>query len=375
MATPRCGYFNLCGGCSSQHIDYTTQLQNKKKFLENAIGFDGIKVFSDKEYGYRNRIELIFRRYGDKNVCGFRIKGSPDNIMDIDGCPICYERINKLIKEIKSHFKDADFYDSRKKKGTFLYAIVRVTSHSSGICFVLNDDSSAIGHASDKIKSFNTSADNVCVTFSDDKGFFSDHYEVKGSLYIKESLDGKDFLFPLFGFFQNNTAIASKIQEYIRSILTKDERNKEMNLLDLYAGVGTFGINNSSSFKEVHVVESFKESIDAAEINIKNNNCSNVKTVLLDADKIKKLDIKGPLIVITDPPRTGMSLNTIDTLNRLSPEKILYISCNPLQLSKELTRFPKYKISSAALFDMFPQTNHSEAVILLQKHQFSVGKD
>ena len=136
-------------------------------------------------------------------------------------------------------------------------------------------------------------------------------------------------------------------------------------MLDLYAGVGTFGIINSGLFKEVYIVESDKNCIDAAKINIKNNSIKNAKEILLDAMKLKQLTLPKDLFVITDPPRSGMHPKTIEQLKNLKPKIIIYVSCNIEQLSKDLNKFSDYSIKSAALFDLFPQTPHIEAVVEL----------
>ena len=98
---------------------------------------------------------------------------------------------------------------------------------------------------------------------------------------------------------------------------------------------------------------------------IGNNNVVNADVHQLDAKQIKKIQFKNDLFVITDPPRSGMDMKTIEALKRLKPGLILYISCNPFQLKKDILKFKDYQIKSAAMFDMFPQTNHIETVIEL----------
>jgi tRNA/tmRNA/rRNA uracil-C5-methylase (TrmA/RlmC/RlmD family) len=115
------------------------------------------------------------------------------------------------------------------------------------------------------------------------------------------------------------------------------------------------------------IIESIKQCIDAADINIKENNVKNAKTIVLDAKQLKKVELKKPLFVITDPPRSGMHPKTIEQLKNLKPEVIIYISCNIQQLGKDLLKFKDYKIKSAALFDLFPQTPHIEAVVEMVK--------
>ena len=138
--------------------------------------------------------------------------------------------------------------------------------------------------------------------------------------------------------------MAEKMHEYVNSLL-KSYDTKNAYLLDLYGGVGTFGINNSELFKGTDIVESFAGCKDVAELNIKNNNSKNTKWFGIDAMQLKKLSFDTPLFVINDPPRSGMHQKTIDELNKIAPEVIVYISCNVEQLAKELPKFRNYEIS------------------------------
>ena len=158
--------------------------------------------------------------------------------------------------------------------------------------------------------------------------------------------------------------MAEKMQEYCRGLLQKYEPLKA-HLLDLYGGVGTFGIINADLFKRVTIVENVPPAIECAQKNAEDNGMKNVTSVCLDAMQLQKLSVIKPVYVIADPPRTGMHLKAIQRLVELQPEVILYISCNPEQLAKELLKFKGYVVRSAALFDLFPQTTHSELIVEL----------
>jgi len=165
---------------------------------------------------------------------------------------------------------------------------------------------------------------------------------------------------------RGNNGSANPNSSTNRSPDGKTNCNSYCNLLDLYGGVGTFGIINSDLFKTVKTVESFEGCVDAAKANIELNGVKNTEAILLDAMHLKKLDLQSPLFVITDPPRSGMHQKTIEQLIVLKPKLIIYISCSIQQLEKELPKFLKhYKLKSAAIFDLFPQTNHMETVVEL----------
>ena len=371
MVEPLCQYFGQCGGCASQHIDYATQLDNKKKQLAHSIGVesDSIQVFSDKEYYYRNRMDMMFTPRG----IGLRKKGDWKNSVDIGKCVIANEKLNILIKEIRQNFQNVDFFDVRKNQGTYRYVVLRTPgttdSSPSSISFVLNEDSTKTGDAIDKIKHYATisSTENIVVTYvpkQTDMSISEEFFVVKGKDMLTETYLDKEFTYSVQGFFQNNTAMAEKMHEYVNSLCLKHENiTKNMTLLDLYAGVGTFGINNCKFFKNLFIIESDKHCIEAARINIAKNDIKNAEIIEMDAMQLKKVDLPDKdLFVITDPPRSGMHPKTIEQLNKLRPKIIIYISCNIEQLGKDLPKFKDYELKSTAMFDLFPHTPHVEAI-------------
>lgn len=277
---------------------------------------------------------------------------------------IANEKINMLLSEVRKSFRANDSFDMRKQMGTFKFCVIRATSLSSSISFVLNDDSSKLREAVEKIEEYakNSSAENVVVTYvtkDEDISTSEEFFAPKGNGELKETFIGKTFLFSAQSFFQNNTEMAEKMHEYIHNLL-KNYDTKNLHLLDLYGGVGTFGIINSELFKKTTVIESFPPSIEYAVKNIESNK-SNAEALLLNAKSLKKIEFKEKTIVITDPPRTGMDKETIDKLKEMKPEAIIYICCN----INEFKIIPGYQIKSAAVFDLFPQTNHMEVVVEL----------
>ena len=231
MVEPLCKHFGNCGGCSTQHISYDLQLENKKKHLE-IITKVPVKIFSDKEYNYRNRMDLIFT----SNSLGLRKKSEWQKIISIDSCPIADEKINTLIQEIQSNFTNIDAFDVKKHSGTFRYAVIR-SANDSSISFVLNSKSSHIAEAVEKIKSFSkkTSAENVLVTYvpaETDVSTSSDYFIIKGNDYLTIDYQNKTFHYSIQSFFQNNHLMARKMHEYCSEILSKYQ-TFENNLLKL----------------------------------------------------------------------------------------------------------------------------------------------
>jgi 23S rRNA (uracil1939-C5)-methyltransferase len=192
-----------------------------------------------------------------------------------------------------------------------------------------------------------------------------DYKVVKGTDTLEEAIMGRTFRYSAQGFFQNNSVMAEKMHEYVHGLLKKYDTSGA-HLLDLYGGVGAFGIVNADLFKGVTSVESFEGCTVAAKENIELNKLKNVEAICMDAKRLKQVKLPAEdLYVITDPPRSGMHQETIIQLKKLKPNVIIYISCNVEQLGKDLPKFSDYKIKSVALFDLFPQTNHMESVVEL----------
>jgi len=368
MIEPKCKYFGKCSGCSSQHIPYESQLINKRRVLANSIKWelDKIQIFYDEEYFYRNRLDLIFT----KNGLGMRKKDDAKSVICIDECVIADEKINVLIKEINFHFNDVDFFDLKKKQGTYRFAVIRVSNNEKSISFVLNSNSTKLQYSVEKITEYAkiSSAQNIIISYvpSDvDESISRDYFIVKGNDFLHQKYLDKEFIYSIQGFSQNNSKMAEKMHLYVNS-LCKNYADKNLSLLDLYSGVGTFGINNCQFFKNLFIVESDKSCVESAKENIKKNKINNAKIIEIDAMQLKRLDLpEKNLFVITDPPRSGMHIKTIEELKKLKPKVMIYISCNVFQLAKELLKFKEHEIKSVALFDLFPHTNHMESVVEL----------
>src|SRR3989344_3918991 len=135
---PQCPYFRNCGGCTSQHIDYSKQLENKKQQLASTLDYQDIKVFCASPYAYRNRMDFIFHEKG----LGLRRMKNWKSIIDVEHCPIANNKINELLQEVRSHMRGISAFNPLKKEGMFRYALIRATKEDTAISFVINEDAS-----------------------------------------------------------------------------------------------------------------------------------------------------------------------------------------------------------------------------------------
>ena len=225
MAEPLCGYFGRCGGCTAQNIDYPLQVSNKRDWLAREIKYEDIEVFSDEEYYYRTRVDMVFHEGG----LGFRRKGSWDRIVDIGQCVIANKKINSLVSEVREYFRGIDYFEMRKNSGTYRYAVIRAPGEQSSISFTLNADSTRLLAARENITRYaeSASADNVVITYvphNHDSSISEDYLVVKGRDTLKVELLGKKFEFNVQGFYQNNDRMSQKMQSLMACSLVHYQR-------------------------------------------------------------------------------------------------------------------------------------------------------
>ncbi len=376
---PLCKYFGTCGGCSTQHVPYAVQLENKKQRIISALKKNNIPVpaqihiHSGEPYFYRNRMDFLFTAKG----LGLRMKVNPGAILPVDECVIANKKVNELLAEVQRWFLE---HTQQLDLKTLAFVIIRAAEHtaSSAIVFVLSESSTKHAAHTALIEQFaqHTTAENVILGFlsgSADNDV-QDCYAVKGSLVMKERLCDVPITFSSFSFFQNNTQMAEQMIRHCAAFFVTQNIDKAT-LLDLYGGAGTFGLSFAHQFARTIIMDTKGPNIMCAEQAGKAMNLRNLHIVRADAKTLARHartlglhTLNQQLFVITDPPRIGMDQKAIKALLDLSPKAIIYISCNPMQMTKELKRFMKqYTLASLALFDLFPQTNHIEAIAVLQK--------
>ena len=330
---PLCPYYGICGGCSIMHI----KNQNKYKLdkLNNIINkyvdknIEIKEVESLNKYNYRNKITLQVK----DNTLGLYKKESND-IVEIDNCLLVNEKINQIIKLIK-----------KNQNLKNINQIVIKSMEESMVTFYTNKD-------------ININVDYL-------KNYVQSIYVNKKLIYgknkISARMDKYKFLVSSESFFQVNTVEATSMYNYIKSLIEKTNV-----IFDLYCGTGTIGIFIHDKADKLIGLEINADAIKDANENKKINNIENIEFFESDASNIiQKTNLK-PNIIIVDPPRNGLSDKMIDDINKLEPEKIVYVSCDPMTLARDIKKLNKYDIIEIKGFDMFPNTYHVECVILLQ---------
>jgi len=351
-----------CGGCDYRHIDYNYQLVLKKNVLNNTFkDFNVLDIIPDNNpYYYRNKVQIPVK---DKKM-GFYRKFSND-IVEFDDCLIESKIANEIIKDLKPLLIEL------KIDKYFRHILIKhaVKTDEVMIGFIVNSFnfpslSKVVDYLTNKYKSI----ESIILNLNDkDTNVILGEKEklIYGKDYIYDELDGIKVKLSLKSFYQVNhnqmLKLYAKIKEF--SKVSKDDE-----VLDLYCGIGTISLYMARFAKNVVGVEIVEQAIENAKDNAKLNNIDNIDFVLADASKNMDKYIKGKDIVIVDPPRKGISEELINSLVNNNIKRIVYVSCNPATLARDLKIFKEYyNVSDIQPVDMFPHTIHVESVVLLTK--------
>ena len=331
----KCPYYELCGGCDLEHLSYDDGVEfkrNKLSYIFRNYYKDVDIVKSNKEYGYRNKITL---KVVD-NVIGYYEEDS-HRIVSISDCLLARDSIREFIKDISL---------LNVINGEI---VIRSNYNDELLIWIKSDDSLTIDF--DSLNKY-----KIVGIIQNDKVLYGENSFV-------EIVNGKYYKISYDSFFQINSYICGKIFDYIDSYLDNDEI-----ILDLYCGVGTLGIGIGSHVKKVYGIEVIPNAILNAISNSKVNKLDNAYYLLGKCeDCIDKINDEVTSIIV-DPPRAGLDKHTLETIIKFKARKIVYVSCDPMTLARDLEELTKnYKIIEIKGFDMFPNTYHCESVCILER--------
>lgn len=345
----KCPYYEECGGCNLRHQTSKENLKFKKEKVETAlkrIGKLDVKVEdtipSLKEDNYRNKVSFKV----EDNRIGFYGEGTYQ-LIDIDYCLLAQKQINDSLNIIKKYLKEND------------NEIKSVTIKYGNAMDEILIDIYSLNNTDIKILDYlTTNINNLKSVLYNDK-------VVYGNGYIKEVSNGLMFNVSAKSFFQVNSVQTEKLYD---EIIKQSKLSKEDVVLDLYCGTGTITSIVSKYAKKVIGIEIVEDAIIDAKENLKINNISNVKFICGDATKeINKIKEKVD-VVIVDPPRKGIDRKAIAIMKKLSPKKIVYVSCNPVTMARDLSYLnDSYEVVKVTPVDMFPNTSHVETVCVLER--------
>ncbi|MEE3342551.1 MAG: class I SAM-dependent RNA methyltransferase [Bacilli bacterium] len=334
----KCPYFSQCGGCQLMNINYQKQLEYKKNKVINIFKKYGNidinpEIISDKQYKYRNKIVLEVRN----GKIGLNKYHSHD-IVYIDKCLLVSDNINKIIDLINNNLD---------LTGINKIMIRESTSKDIMVVFYGNIDINKVKELlNDKVES--------C--------YLNDRLII-GNKYIITKLNNYSYTLSPNSFFQVNYDMTIKLYNKVLEYISNGD-----NVMDLYCGTGSIGIYISNKVSNILGVEIVKDAINNANINKRINNINNINFKCGDVEKIINKNDKYDTIIV-DPPRAGLSKKTRDILLDINSNKIIYVSCNPMTLVRDIKYLSNhYELKDITLFDMFPNTYHVESVVVLERN-------
>jgi 23S rRNA (uracil1939-C5)-methyltransferase len=393
---PECNHFKYCGGCVHQNLTYAEQLKEKQAQVENI--FQRMGKYKDLKinpiigceniWNYRNKMEFTFSSniwHENSNspnmplALGLHIPKRFDKILDISDCHIQNKECNDILNDAKSMAIELGLttWDVRKHEGFLRNLVLRKGHHTNEI--MVNIVTSEfdemkvlpiVQNLTGRYPNIKSIVNNVTSRHAGTTQGQSEHL-LFGESFIHEKLDNFSFEISANSFFQTNTVQADKLYQLIKNEcnLAGDEV-----VYDLFCGTGSISIFIAENAKHVYGFELVESAVKDAERNTNLNkikNCSFYSGDLMDIfqtnNELSKLP--KPEVMVIDPPRSGMHPKTVQQVLEQSPNRIVYVSCNPSTQVRDIKFFTEdsYKIKNVQPIDMFPHTPHVENIVMLEK--------
>lgn len=352
---PRCPYFGLCGGCLLQHVPYREQLSFKRSVLEKALDMDVSVIPSPKIFGHRNRVDVVISTKG----VGFRRYGTWWDVVDIESCPVFGEASGRVLRSLRDFMADFNLpaYGIRENSGFLRYIVIREGKFTGELMVNLVTKEGSLPGEFPEYFPYATSI-YWSVNRSESDVSYGDVERFWGAEFIRETLGDVTYLIHPNSFFQTNSYQAVNLLKTVASLA-----EGEM-VLDLYSGVGTFGVYLAKRGFKVRGIEVNPFAVRMANLNSELNS---VEAEFEVGEDRKVEDLNGYDTVIVDPPRAGLHPRLVKRLLKDKPENLIYVSCNPRTLSMNLRELRgAYRLEEAVGLDMFPHTPHVEVVVKLK---------
>lgn len=331
-----CPYYQSCGGCQLMGLSYQDQLTYKQEKVANILKKysnlePNLSIKESNTYQYRNKITLQVQN----GIIGL-FQPNSNKLVPIEACLLISPKMNQLIKQIQTKIN--------------LSQVEKIMIRE-----IQNKQMIQIIGTADKNTLIDTLSHEVASIYLNNK-------KIYGLDALEEQLGPYHFLVSPSSFFQVNHKQTINLYNQVKEYLG----NHNNHVLDLYCGTGTIGIYVSSCCKKITSIELNSSSVKDARKNIKINKLNNIKVLEGDVGKLLKEKETYDAIIV-DPPRSGLDKRTRQTLLKIKSPKIIYISCNPITLARDLNQLKQiYDLKNITLFDMFPNTYHVECVCLLK---------
>lgn len=377
-----CTTYKRCGGCNLRHIKYQDTLKLKKDIVQNLVNkmlktnLEVKKTIGmENPYHYRNKAQFpVGYNKNNELVTGVYANRSHD-IIETNGCFIqnkLSEEIAKfIIKFMKKHNISA--YNEKDRTGIVRHIVVKVGIATNEIMCIVVANQENIPKEKELVEELLNNFPNIKTIIKNVNSKNTNvilgnrNINLYGDGYIYDKLGEYTFEISPLSFYQINPIQTEKLYNKAIELAKLD---KEDIVLDLYCGIGTIGIFASKWVKKVIGVEIIKQAIENAKKNVRINKVNNIEFLCGDVeevlDKLVNVDKIKPNVIFVDPPRRGLDNKTIENIMKVTPEKVVYISCNPATLMRDLSKLEDcYEVKEMQPVDMFPFTSHVEVIAVL----------
>lgn len=384
--TPPCPVFTRCGGCQIQHLSYQGQLAYKQKLVQETMarigGLTDIQVHEtigmEDPWRYRNKSQIPFSEQRGEIVAGFYAERS-HQIVDTDTCLIQSSDADTAMNLVKKLAADYGIraYDDMTHKGQLRHVVIRHAKTTDQLMVVLVTKNDSFPNKKHLIRELKDAFPNLAsiahnVNPKRTNVIFGDTTTILwGEDVIYDEIDGIRFAISPRSFYQVNPDQTKVLYE---KALDYAQLTGKENVIDAYCGIGTISLFLAKQAKQVYGVEVVPEAVTDAKENAKLNHIDNAEFYVGEAEKImpwwKAQGIEADVIVV-DPPRKGCDESLLTTMVEMQPERIVYVSCNPATLARDLKILAEkgYEAKEVQPVDMFPQTTHVECVVWLEKYE------
>ena len=383
---PQCAFYEKCGGCQLQHLNYEGQLNVKRQQVKDAIerighitGCEVLPVLGmENPWHYRNKMQFPAAKTEGKIQIGC-YAALTHNVINIDDCLIQKQANNKIMQVVRQWMQQFNIsaYDETTGKGVVRHVMGRAGAKTCEVMAVIVTACYDIPHAGELVTMLKTEVDGLkSIVQNINKKrtniiMGAKNRVLYGKSTIKDRLGNLKFNISPLSFFQVNSAQTEKL--YATALDFAALSGKET-VIDCYCGTGTISLYLAQKARKVYGIEIVEPAIKDANENVKANNIANAEFICGDAavemPALLKSGVK-PDTVLLDPPRAGCDKKVLAAIAGVKPEKIVYVSCNPASLARDMAFLTEngYKAVKAQPVDMFPMTSHIETVCLLSKLQ------
>ena len=363
---PICTYYGSCGGCQWQHMDYSAQVRLKQQVVEEhftrigkqTVAVDAVHTPSFP-WEYRYGCEIALSR-----EAGFRQRGSR-RVVEVEHCAISHPLISKLLATLNEMIRDGRIPDLWGKNWVETRVIPQGGAAKLALILegVRNVDLDAEPELGAVLDALTTIPEAMSVSYRTPSGAVE---PFAGPAMVGIEIMGKTIQFPPGAFFQASVEMLPLAISRMRTLAAVQQSET---VLDLYCGVGIFGLFMAADARHVIGIEVDKQAIEAARQTAGQWGLQNIDFRGLPAEKVTD-DLPDVDVAIVDPPRTGMDPRVLHAVAGSAPSRIVYLSCEPSTLARDtaLLHEEGYRVERLELFDFFPQTYHIESLALFRRH-------